>query len=114
MTQVTVSSQGAKNQASESSTYVDDRPLGRVLDGTPEYFVGKRGGVAFSQEDVTHHVHDRVDVSPMKVGVGDASGGLFEVDEKCGDGIGNSSARRTKNTVAAFVHPMDFQIFREV
>ena len=76
--------------------------------------MGKRGSVPFSKKDVPHIVHGRVDIGPVKVGVRNTSGGLVEVNEERGDGIGNSSARGTEDTVATFTDPVDLEIFREV
>jgi hypothetical protein len=39
---------------------MNDGALGRVFDGAAQDLMGERGGIAFAQEDETHHVYDRV------------------------------------------------------
>ena len=88
--------------------------MSRVFDGPAQDLVGKRRRIPFPKKDVPHRVYDRVDIGPVKVGVRDTSGGLIQVNEERGNGIGNSSARGTEDTVAAFADPLDLEIFREV
>jgi hypothetical protein len=104
---VTFSGWADLDQPLKASTYVDNRALSRVFDGTAQDLVGKRRRVPFTKKDVPHHVHDRVDIGPVKVGVRDTSGGLLQVNEKRGNGIGNSSARGTEDTVGTITDPVD-------
>ena len=91
---------------------MDDRALGRVFDGAAQDFVGQGGGVALAQEDKPHHVDDRVDIGPVKVDMGDASGGLLQVNEQSGDGIGNGGAPGMEDAVGAFADPVDMEMIR--
>ena len=50
----------------------------------------------------------------MKVGVRDAAGGLLQVDEQRGDGIGDRGTPGMEDTMGAFSHSLDLEIFGEV
>ncbi len=81
---------------------MDDWALSRVFDGTAQDFMGQGGSIAFTEKDEPHDVNHRIDVCPVKVDVGDASGGLLQVDEQSGNGIGDRGAPGVEDTIGAF------------
>jgi predicted enzyme related to lactoylglutathione lyase len=55
---------------------MDNRPLGGVLDGAAEDFMGEWGGISLPpQEDKPHYVCNEIDVAPVEVDVGNAARG---------------------------------------
>ena len=74
--------------------------------------MGQRGGIAFAQKDETHYINDRAHVGPVKVDVGNTSGGLLQVNEQSGDGIGNGGAPGMENAIGAFAESLDDRFVR--
>jgi hypothetical protein len=93
---------------------MDNRPLGGVLDGAAEYFVGEWGGISLTQEDKPHYVRNRVDVAPVEVDVGNAARGPLQVNEQSGKGICDHGTPGMEDTIAAIAPPMDTKMLGEV
>ena len=91
---------------------MDDRTLGGIFDRAAQDFVGQGSRIAFTKKDVTHDIDHRVDVGPVKVDVGDASGGLLEVNEQRGDGIGDRGAPGVEDATGPFANPLDAEDIR--
>ncbi len=68
--------------------------------------MGEWGGIALSQEDEAHCIGNGVDIRPVKVDVGDTTGGSLQVDQQSSEGIGDDRASGIKNTIVAIAAPV--------
>jgi hypothetical protein len=95
------------------SAYMNDGALGAVFDGTAQDFVGEWGGIALAEKDEAQDVDNGANVGPVKVDVGNTSGGLLQVNQQGSDGIGNDGASGAENAIGAFAHSLDTNMFGE-
>ena len=93
---------------------MNDGALGGVLDGPAQNFMGKRSGVAFTQEDEADRVGNRAHIGPMEVNVGDTARGPLEIDEQGSDGIGNGSAPGMQHTIGPFAVSLEAETLGEL
>ncbi len=93
---------------------MNDGPLGRVLDGAAEDFMGEWGRIALSQKDEAHYIRNRVDVGPVKVNMGDTASGALQVHQQSSEGIRDDCASGIEDTIVAIAPPVHEKMFGKV
>src|SRR5829696_3562599 len=91
--------------ARSSSADVDGGASHGIRLGLPQDLMGDGGGVALAEEEVAEQVHDGVSFGPAEVAVRRPAGGVAQVEQQGGDGVGDHRAYRSQHLVLAGVLP---------
>ena len=93
---------------------MNDRAVGDVGDGFTNYFMGQRRCIAFAKEKELNDIGDRVSLFPLEVDVGCAARGLFDVNQKGGDGVGDDGAAGTEDAVVGYFFALNGEVLIEL
>src|SRR3712207_5880287 len=83
-------------------------PLGVRL-CLPQDLVGDRGGVPLPEEQKAEQVHDRIALRPPEVTMWRLAGGIAEVEQEGGDGVGHHRALCAQHLVVADLYAAHLQ-----
>src|SRR5215208_1403489 len=110
-------SRGAESRANTSWVEPARSPAADVDGGAslgirlrlPQDLVRDGGGVPLPKEQVAEQVHNRVALGPPEIAVRRLVGGVAQVQQQRGDGVGDDRALGTQDLVAADLHALHLQ-----
>src|SRR5579859_3403061 len=93
---------GTRDLRRSESTHMDDGAVLRIRDGAPEHLMRNGSDVSAAEDHEAEEIQNGISLGPAEVGVGNMSGGLLQMNQECGYGIGDHRTGRPQHTIIAY------------